>query len=55
MNMDFTGRTVVVTGGGHGLGRDMSRAFSALGARVWTCDLNEEGLAETEALAGSGC
>jgi NAD(P)-dependent dehydrogenase (short-subunit alcohol dehydrogenase family) len=31
---DFTGRTVVVTGGSRGLGQRMARAFSALGARV---------------------
>jgi 3-oxoacyl-[acyl-carrier protein] reductase len=55
MNIDFVGRTVIVTGGGHGLGRDMSRAFSSLGAQVWTCDLSVENLAETRALAGSGC
>jgi 3-oxoacyl-[acyl-carrier protein] reductase len=55
MKVDFAGRTVVVTGGGHGLGRDMSRAFVSLGARVWTCDLSEENLAETRAMAGSGC
>jgi 3-oxoacyl-[acyl-carrier protein] reductase len=51
MNIRFDGKTVIVTGGGHGLGREMSRAFSSLGARVWTCDLSRENLEETRALA----
>ena len=55
MNIDFAGRTVIVTGGGHGLGREMSRAFASLGARVWTCDLDEGNLKETQALMGEGC
>lgn len=55
MNIDFTGRTVIVTGGGHGLGREMSRAFASLGARVWTCDLDGSNLEETRALMGEGC
>lgn len=55
MNIRFDGKTIVVTGGGHGLGREMCRAFSALGGRVWTCDLNRENLEETRALAGEGC
>ncbi len=55
MKIDFEGRAVVVTGGGHGLGREMCRSFAGLGARVWTCDLNSEGLRETRALAGDSC
>jgi len=55
MNIDFTNKTVIVTGGGHGLGREMCRAFAALGARVWTCDLNEENLEETRRVAGEHC
>lgn len=55
MNILFEGKTIVVTGGGHGLGREMCRAFSALGGRVWTCDLNQKHLEETRALAGDRC
>jgi len=33
----------------------MTRAFCALGARVWTCDLIAENLEETRRLAGRGC
>lgn len=55
MDIRFDGKTIIVTGGGHGLGREMCRAFSALGGRVWTCDLNRENLEETRALAGGVC
>jgi 3-oxoacyl-[acyl-carrier protein] reductase len=55
MKIDFEGTTVIVTGGGHGLGREMTKAFASLGAQLWTCDLSEENLRETEALAGKSC
>jgi 3-oxoacyl-[acyl-carrier protein] reductase len=55
MKLDFSGRTVVITGGGHGLGREMCRAFSELGAVTWTCDLNAENLAETRRSAPGRC
>ena len=55
MKIDFNHRTVIVTGGGHGLGREMCRAFTELGARVWTCDINEENLEETRKIAGESC
>lgn len=54
MEFRFDGKTVMVTGGGHGLGREMCRAFSSLGARVWSCDLSQEKLEGTRALAGEG-
>ena len=47
MNIDFAGKTVIVTGGGHGFGRAISHAFAARGATTWTCDVNAEGLAVT--------
>jgi 3-oxoacyl-[acyl-carrier protein] reductase len=55
MNVNHEGRTVIVTGGGHGLGRDMVRAFTRAGAHVWTCDLSEENLSETRRLASGVC
>jgi 3-oxoacyl-[acyl-carrier protein] reductase len=55
VNIDFGGQTVLVTGGGHGLGREMTRAYWALGAKVWTCDLDDGELAGTRALCQGGC
>jgi 3-oxoacyl-[acyl-carrier protein] reductase len=55
MNFDFTGRTVIVTGGAHGLGRAMARAFSERGGRVWICDILEEELARSRQLCGEAC
>jgi 3-oxoacyl-[acyl-carrier protein] reductase len=55
VNFDFSGRTVIVTGGGHGLGRAMVQAFAERGGRVWTCDILAAALAETRELCGAGC
>jgi len=55
MKIDFSGRTALITGGGHGLGQEMCRAFAELGALVWTCDLDGEELAETRALCSGKC
>jgi NAD(P)-dependent dehydrogenase (short-subunit alcohol dehydrogenase family) len=43
----FEGRGVVVTGAAQGMGRAISEAFLAEGARVVLADLNEEGVART--------
>ncbi len=58
MNLDFTGRTALVTGAAHGFGRAISLAFAARGANVWACDVIADELAETETLcraAGGNC
>ena len=55
MNLDFSGRTAIVTGAAHGFGRAISQAFAARGARVWACDVIEEELAETRRLCGEAC
>ncbi|NKJ40467.1 SDR family NAD(P)-dependent oxidoreductase [Rhizobium sp. SG570] len=52
MNIDFSGKTVLVTGAAHGFGRAIALAFQTNGARVFACDLNAEGLAETAKLGG---
>jgi 3-oxoacyl-[acyl-carrier protein] reductase len=51
MNIEFPGKSVIVTGGAHGFGRAIAHAFAARGARTWTCDILPEGLQETAAQA----
>ncbi len=51
--MQISGKVFAVTGGGNGIGREVVLGLVAKGARVAALDLNEEGLAETVALAGS--
>ena len=53
MNIDFGGRTAVVTGAAHGFGRAISFAFAERGARVWACDVVEDEVRETAALASA--
>jgi 3-oxoacyl-[acyl-carrier protein] reductase len=53
MNLDFTGKAVIVTGAAHGFGRAISVAFAERGAHVWACDVLDDELRETEALCGS--
>src|SRR5215204_4897719 len=42
MALDFTGRIVLVTGGGNGIGAASARAFAAAGARVAVIDRDGE-------------
>jgi len=49
MQIRFDGRTVAVSGAGHGFGRCVAETFAGLGARVFGCDLSAAELAETAA------
>ena len=42
INMDYTGKVVVITGAGGLICGAMARAFAASGAKVAALDLNEE-------------
>jgi 3-oxoacyl-[acyl-carrier protein] reductase len=48
MNIEFTGKNVVVAGGSRGIGRSIALAFAAAGANVSICARGERALRETE-------
>ncbi len=47
MQIRFDGKTVAISGAGHGFGRCIAETFAGLGARVFGCDLSAAELAET--------
>ena len=50
--MRASGKTLVVTGGGNGIGRELVLELLNRGARVAALDINDAGLQETAKLAG---
>ena len=52
MNIRFDGKTVAVTGAGHGFGRCMAQTFAHLGAHVFATDISATELDETAAQGG---
>jgi short-subunit dehydrogenase len=42
LQMNLNGKTIVVTGGGQGLGRAMALSLAKTGAKLALIDLNEE-------------
>jgi 3-oxoacyl-[acyl-carrier protein] reductase len=58
MNLEFRGKTAIVTGAAHGFGRAISLAFAQRGTDVWACDVLGDELLETRDLciaAGGAC
>ena len=45
--MELAGKTIVITGGGRGLGAAMAKRLAATGSRLALVDLDEAVLAET--------
>lgn len=50
MNIEFSGKTVIVTGAAHGFGRAIALEFARRGASVWACDILGDELMETHDL-----
>lgn len=48
---NFRGRLAVVTGGGTGMGRELTKQLAGEGAHVAICDVSSENMAETKQLA----
>ncbi|MDP4916599.1 MAG: SDR family oxidoreductase, partial [Haliea sp.] len=55
MKIDYTGKSVIITGAGGSIGRASSLLFAQLGASVIASDINEERLQETiDQIANAG-
>lgn len=55
MRIDYSGKSVIVTGAGGGIGRASAALFASLGASVVASDIDEQSLRETvESIVGAG-
>ena len=54
MKLDFSGKTAIVTGASHGVGRAICIALAENGADVWALDIEESELAQTAQLCAEG-
>ena len=50
MNIEFEGKTVIITGAARGFGRAIALAFAQRKATVWACDILSDELKETRKL-----
>ena len=55
MHIEFKGKTVIVTGAAHGIGRAIAKSFVTCGAHVFACDVNVDRLQEAQRICGSSC
>lgn len=55
MQIEFAGRTAIVTGAAHGFGREVACRLAALGAEVWATDILADEVTETARIAGARC
>lgn len=51
--MDVKNKVIIVTGGGNGMGRELTLLLLSKGAKVVAVDISEAALEETQVLAGS--
>ncbi|UAW98523.1 SDR family oxidoreductase [Halopseudomonas nanhaiensis] len=54
-DVDYSGRTVLISGAGSGIGRGLARAFAEQGARLELIDRDAEGLARVVDELGARC